>query len=254
MERVSILIQKLQEQHARQADPQQMLITVQMLQKELAGISNGHVKSLGTRKVAVTMPHSVQGNMFETTAEQKPAPAIPPVPEPPAPVIAEKPAVAEKPAQSAQPLAAEKPVTASVSASTTAFDPLVEVPTLTHQPQADTTTQPAKEINDTIAAPTESLNDKLKQDKKTELSEVLTDAPVKDLRKAIGINDRFLFINELFRGDEVMYERSIKTINGFRILAEAEYWMERELKVKLGWSDKSETVQVFMQLVKRRFA
>ncbi|MEI9944467.1 MAG: hypothetical protein WDN26_09650 [Chitinophagaceae bacterium] len=32
--------------------------------------------------------------------------------------------------------------------------------------------------------------------------EILKESPVVDLRKAIGINDRFLFINDLFRGDE----------------------------------------------------
>jgi len=68
------------------------------------------------------------------------------------------------------------------------------------------------------------------------------------------VNDKFVFISELFRGDEQMYERSIKTINTFHILAEAEYWMNRELKVKLGWNDNKETVQHFYQLVRRRFS
>jgi hypothetical protein len=81
----------------------------------------------------------------------------------------------------------------------------------------------------------------------------LTDSPIRDLKKAIGINDRYVFINELFRGDEVMYERSIKTINNFKILPEAEYWIQRELKVKLGWDEGSGTVKHFDQLVKRRF-
>jgi hypothetical protein len=87
-----------------------------------------------------------------------------------------------------------------------------------------------------------------------EISEKLTGMPVKDLRKAIGINDRFLYINDLFRGDEVMYERSIKTINSFSIWHEAEYWVRRELKTKLGWVDDNETVKQFDQLVKRRFS
>ena len=99
----------------------------------------------------------------------------------------------------------------------------------------------------------ESLNDKLKQGK-TELIEILKETPVKDLRKAVGINDRFVFINELFRGDENMYERSIKTINSFNIYAEAEYWISRELKLKLGWNNKQPSVQHFDQLVKRRFS
>ncbi|MEI2748392.1 MAG: hypothetical protein V9E88_06515 [Ferruginibacter sp.] len=98
-----------------------------------------------------------------------------------------------------------------------------------------------------------SLNDALRENK-TELSETLQESPIKDLRKGIGINDRFLFISELFRGDEAMYERSIKTINGFSIYPEAEYWIRRELKLKLGWDDKNTVVRQFDQLVKRRFS
>jgi len=127
-----------------------------------------------------------------------------------------------------------------------------EAPTLRqHQPVAPPPT--AKEINQSIAKESVSLNDTLKESK-TELSQTLTDIPVKDLKKAIGVNDRFLYINELFRGDEAMYERSIKTINSFSIWPEAEYWIRRELKTKLGWSDSQEVVKQFDQLVKRRFS
>ena len=97
------------------------------------------------------------------------------------------------------------------------------------------------------------MNDVLKTPA-TEVSHKLTEAAVKDLKKAIGINDRFLYINELFRGDEVMYERSIKTINSFSIWPEAEYWIRRELKTKLGWKDTEPTVIQFDQLIKRRFS
>ena len=51
-----------------------------------------------------------------------------------------------------------------------------------------------------------------------------------------------------------MYERSLKTINSFNIYPEAEYWIQRELKVKLGWLEEQEAVKVFDQLVKRRFS
>jgi hypothetical protein len=120
-----------------------------------------------------------------------------------------------------------------------------ETPTLMqHQP---------KEVHELIGEKKESLNDRLKQ-QKTEVVHVLKDSPIKDLRKGIGINDRFTFVSELFRGDEAMYERSIKTINGFNILSEAEYWINRELKFKLGWNDNKEEVQHFYQLVRRRFS
>ena len=67
---------------------------------------------------------------------------------------------------------------------------------------------------------TSSLNDKLKSDV-SDLKSALNDAPVRDLRKAIGVNDRYVFINQLFRGDEVMYERSLKTICGLRTISMA---------------------------------
>jgi hypothetical protein len=114
-------------------------------------------------------------------------------------------------------------------------------------------TEPAAtEINQLVADNATTLNDKLKQGD-LNLGDTLTEAPVKDLRKAIGINDRFLFINELFRGDEAMYERCIKTINNFTILPEAEYWIQRELSVKIGWDETAETVQQFRTVIKRRF-
>jgi hypothetical protein len=110
------------------------------------------------------------------------------------------------------------------------------------------------EINEVIVSENStSLNDKLATTQ-VELSDTLKEAPIQDLRKAIGINERFLYLNELFRGDEAMYERSIKTINAFTAFAEAEYWIRRELKLKLGWDDKYQTVKQFDNLVRRRFA
>ena len=109
------------------------------------------------------------------------------------------------------------------------------------------------EINEKLLPENHDLNDRLKENK-TEVASFLQASPVKDLKKAIGINDRYLFINELFRGDEDRYERSIKTINGFSIYVEAEYWIQRELIVKIGWNENAENVQTFIQLVKRRFS
>jgi hypothetical protein len=133
------------------------------------------------------------------------------------------------------------------------FDAVEETPTLAQYQPSKKDIKLQKEINDLIGETKETLNDRLKEDKK-ELAHKLKDTPIKDLRKAIGVNDRFVFVNELFRGDETMYERSIKTINGFHILPEAEYWINRELKVKLGWDDYKDSVQHFYHLVRRRFS
>lgn len=175
----------------------------------------------------------------------------PPAPAPaPAPVVQSTPAPAPAPAPVAY---QEAPATATLEKPLDRgqwpFNPLADKPT-----DRFTLSQRSREVNDVIGlATTSSLNDKLKSEV-ADLKSALNDTPVRDLKKAIGVNDRYVFINQLFRGDEVMYERSIKTINGFRILPEAEYWMERELKVKLGWDENRETTRHFYQLVKRRFS
>lgn len=139
-----------------------------------------------------------------------------------------------------------KPAPKKEEATGWLFDTSIEIPTLIHQNAVTSV------MNETLVKHVPSMNERLKENK-TEVATMLDETPVRDLKKAISINDRYLFVNTLFRGDENMYERSIKTINGFNIYAEAQYWIQRELKVKLSWTDNNETVQLFDQLVKRRF-
>lgn len=232
MERIESLIRKLNEQFQQQADPALLMGTVQLLQFELSKLNSNAQQSLGTAKVAVVLPISNIVGVAAGYEKYAPKPI-------------------EKPMQEVKETLLVDNGSLSIVQKNgqldMVFDPLKEIPTLSHQPGVM-----GKEVNDSTGQ-SESLNDKLKLGK-TELVEVLKETPVKDLRKAVGINDRFLFINDLFRGDETMYERSIKTINSFNIYAEAEYWINRELKTKLGWRNDYPTVQQFDQLIKRRFS
>ena len=226
MEKLQQLIGKLNEQCEQNESALQMLVTLKQIEAELATI---HIVKLTGRKnpaVSVVMPSvNISHRVVDEYIPKENG--------------FDEPQTGNK-----------KPKVAAVPAGHQAWmggDPLIEVPTLSHQPNN-------REINDLIGHSGESINDKLKSGSQAELGSVLKATPVKELRKAIVVNDRFVFINELFRGDEPMYERSIKTINNFRILPEAEYWMERELKIKLGWDDSRDTVQHFYQLVRRRFS
>jgi hypothetical protein len=127
-------------------------------------------------------------------------------------------------------------------------------PSINQPAKEETNASVPKELNEILPINNAaSLND-LHSKPVNEVSDIFEDAPIKDLKKAIGVNERFLYLNELFRGDEVMYERSIKTINSFEIYPEAEFWIRRELKLKLGWDDKYNTVKQFDQLIRRRFS
>ncbi|MGG9970274.1 hypothetical protein ACQ33O_00655 [Ferruginibacter sp. SUN002] len=239
MDRVETLLQKLQQQFKDGASPELLLLTVQMMQHELQHLQG----TAQSTSVAISMPVTAPVETKPTTAieEERTVEVL---------QINEEEVEAE--------LEEIKRNAASIQRMSVQSKPQLlfesideEAPTLR---QHQSITKPVeKEINQAVAKESVSVNDVLKETK-TELSETLTDAPVKDLKKAIGINDRFLYINELFRGDEAMYERSIKTINSFSIWPEAEYWIRRELKTKLGWIDSQETVKQFDQLVKRRFS
>ena len=89
---------------------------------------------------------------------------------------------------------------------------------------------------------------------KTELQEKLALDPIKDLKAAIGVNDRFQFISTLFNGDEKAFEVAVKTINGFKIFAEAQFWIKSNLREQNKWDETAEAVKAFDLLVKRRFA
>jgi len=240
MDRVSTLLKKLQKQLDGNSSAREMLQTVQILQSEL--IKNVETKpGFRSEKISVLMPVSFNIVEIETTTTSAGEEKIVKVLQIDEKDIEEELEQIKKNAESSN---------ARISHNRPGFlyDPLEDVPTLAHQDQADKRVPGELEFEYP-----ESLNDRLKESK-IELSQSLTSAPIKDLRKAIGVNDRFLFINELFRGDEAMYERSIKTIQNFSIYAEAEFWIKRELKVKIGWHDNHVVVKQFDQLIKRRFA
>ncbi|MEP6674110.1 MAG: hypothetical protein ABJA78_03120 [Ferruginibacter sp.] len=244
MERVGTLLQKLQEQFGRQAPADQLLLTVQQLNAELMHLQKG---ISGDKGVTVVMPmSSMKQQDVIATAKDEPVP-VPAEEEKTVQVLQVDEAEIEAELEDIRRKSEEVQRLAMHSKPVVIFENEDEVPTLAHQQEKKI----SREIND-VNEKHLSVNDKLKQGT-IELGDQLVESSIRDLRKAIGVNDRFVFINELFRGDESMYERSIRTINGFSILPEAEYWIQRELKVKLGWNEKSETLLQFNQLIKRRF-
>lgn len=259
MERVETLLKKLQEQFEQNAPPGQMLLTVQMLQAELTHLNTGlreqaeqsHAFPEDTVAITVSPITDPNANHEKNNAA------------PPEEKIVEVLKIDE--AEIEAELEEIKRNAEAIQKISLQNKPYIQyheeedIPTLSHQniPKpvlpAGGPTEDKKEINEMAAGNTSSINEKLKQSK-IDLGDTFTEVPIRDLRKAIAVNERFLFINELFRGDEAAYERSIKTINGFSIFPEAEYWIQRELKVKNGWNDSDELVKQFYQLVKRRFS
>jgi|APHig6443717817_1056837.scaffolds.fasta_scaffold109032_2 hypothetical protein len=92
-----------------------------------------------------------------------------------------------------------------------------------------------------------SLNDSLATEKT--IDHKLSVSPVSKLEAAIGLNDRFQFIRELFNNDAELFSRTIRQIDQMQHLTEAVTFLNSTFKWK-----KNETSLKFAQLVKRRFS
>ena len=273
MEKISALIDKLQELKNSNAGLQSISYYVQLLQAEIIHARNKQKKEEPIDNeqshIAVIMPVTTLSepaiiNGYTTIYNQMPAETVAPqaaaipvpeyktvtaqtpveTPEAAPAVVAQRPAPVPPPPPAPLPPEPEKkPAPAMITLFPQTESPKTE-PTGLHTE--------LKELNQRVAQSSTSLNERFRQGH-VELGDKLGEMPVKDLRHAIGINDKFQFIQELFRGDVDTYERSIKTINEFNSLQEAEYWIERELKIRQGWEDDNRLVKQFYSLVRKRF-
>lgn len=89
----------------------------------------------------------------------------------------------------------------------------------------------------------------------TELSEKLSQLPIGDIKKAMGLNERIYMQNELFGGDASLFEATVTTLNQLRSFEDAKEYLIRNVAGKYNWvtKDKKERAKEFIKLVKRRY-
>ena len=105
--------------------------------------------------------------------------------------------------------------------------------------------------NDLLAST--SLNDKFSQDETASLADQFSKQPIKNLINAIGVNEKFLFIEQLFNGDGDAYKEQLKVLNSMNSFDEAINHINNELQSKFDWSLKGTVEKKFIRLVERRF-
>lgn len=81
-------------------------------------------------------------------------------------------------------------------------------------------------------------------------SELRRSERVTDLRRAIGINDKFLMIRDLFGGDAAAYEAAIGTLNDFDDFDECMI----HIAENYAWNANSDGAKFLMELLERKFA
>jgi len=118
-------------------------------------------------------------------------------------------------------------------------------------PKAEPVEKPVREekiIADRFA-PASSLNEQLgSASKNGGKGDIIKSRPVKELSEAIGINDRFYYIRELFSGDRERYNETIEKLNMVVSIDEA----SELLATVTSQPDYAEPFQQLLELVDRK--
>lgn len=124
------------------------------------------------------------------------------------------------------------------------------------------TTIPAEAVNqtsliDAIADMQEnvSVNERFgTENTENSLGDKLRKAPINDLKSAIGLNQKFWFINNLFNEDGGTYNTYIDKINSQDNFDAAMKIINDEIKDQFNWKDiEDKSVNKFLDYVERRF-
>lgn len=89
-----------------------------------------------------------------------------------------------------------------------------------------------------------------KKNVKKDVSSKMQSKPIPDINSAIGLNDKFIFIRELFNNDKDQYHETIQILNNFDTFENAvEY-----LNENFDWNSEDPNYERLKELVRRKFA
>ena len=98
-----------------------------------------------------------------------------------------------------------------------------------------------------------SINDIHSSSPQISLADQFGQQPIIDLKKEIGINERYLMTENLFSGDSEAFTNAITQLNQLNNHNDALDYLKKELSKKYNWNLKSNHVKRLFKLVERRY-
>lgn len=113
--------------------------------------------------------------------------------------------------------------------------------------------EPSKPVSKKESKP--EVDELFKIKKANEISEKLSQLPISDLNKAMGVNEKIYVKNELFGGDHSVFDQVIKKLNSLESFEDAKDFLSSEIAYTYEWvnPDKKNKAKNFIQLVYRRY-
>lgn len=91
-------------------------------------------------------------------------------------------------------------------------------------------------------------NESIQKGNTQDISSKFHSQPISDISVAIGINDKFRYIRELFDGDNVQYAETLRFLNNVKSETEAEKYLED----KFEWDMEMKLVRSLLDLTSRK--
>ncbi|SFT07915.1 hypothetical protein [Sphingobacterium wenxiniae] len=109
-----------------------------------------------------------------------------------------------------------------------------------------------------------TLNEILMQQRKANLAgqqpissiQTASTAPsdrIGDLKTAINLNDKLLFIKDLFNGYSLAYSEAVELLNRYQTFAEADAFLQTNYALKNNWAAKPQTVEKLYAILRKRY-
>jgi hypothetical protein len=108
-------------------------------------------------------------------------------------------------------------------------------------------------VAETFKPTHKAVGDVLTDDEKDRsIAARIQQSPITDLKSFIGINDRFIFMNELFGGNMKSYDEAINKLNAFTTLEEAMTYF-RWLKEQFRMNEKLDSYRRLNEFIHRKY-
>ncbi|WP_293903929.1 MULTISPECIES: hypothetical protein [unclassified Sphingobacterium] len=157
---------------------------------------------------------------------------------------------------------AEKKITEQVEEPTVVVTEVIEEPkeVVIEQPKEILIQEEINTVVEEVPARPLTLNEIISQQKQAgvqnrvyQVNQSGSADKLTDIKTGISLNDKLLFIKDLFNGYSLAYSEAIELLNRFTSYAEADAFLQTNYAIKNKWADKPHTVEKLYNVLRRRY-
>ncbi len=112
----------------------------------------------------------------------------------------------------------------------------------------------AADSTEPIITPTvPSRNDLMANRPEQNLATKFSQEPIQDLKRSISLNDKLVFVKDLFNGYSLAYQEAIDQLERLEDFQSADQYLKTHYVAEYKWADKVATAEKFYELLRRKF-